>query len=131
MIATIPSRANDAQLIADAMQRFTGTIETVPGFESIQPRRKTDWIDPESKLKRRKPAPPKHEPSERRLSALEELRARKKLPPELREPTMAELALKHGISRSTLQRRLSMGMSMDQALAPVKPSMVRSRGADR
>jgi len=125
VIATIPSRANDAKLIADAMQRFTGTIESVPGFESIHPRRKTDWIDPESKLKRRKPAPPRQEPSDRRLSALEELRARKKLPPELREPTMEELALKHGISRSTIQRRLSMGMSLDQALAPVKPNLTR------
>jgi len=101
-----------AQLDA-AVAAYSGPILEVPGFERVAPARRSSWVDPEAVLKRKKPAPPpKVEISEARVAALAALRERKKLPPEQREPTLVELARRHGMSRSTLQRRLSMGMSL-------------------
>ena len=127
MIATIPSREADAQMIAEALRNYRGPIEVIPGPPETPPpaNYRRDWIDPESKLKRRKPKPPKEETSEAKLRQLAELRARKNLPPEDRPPTHAEIALQHGISRSTLQYRLAKGMTMQEALAPTNPNLRR------
>lgn len=121
MIATIQSREAYAQMIAEALRNYRGPIEVCKPCP-INPKPanfRRDWIDPEARLIRKKPL------SKARKDQLAELAARKQLPPEDRPPTMAELALKHGISRSTLQRRLSMGMSMAKALEPASPSMAR------
>lgn len=125
MIATIASREADAQMIARALQEFTGEIVQLPSFTEVKPKKRTSWIDPESKLKRKKPKPPPKELSEAKRAQLAELRARKNIPQEDRPPTHAEIALQHGISRSTLQYRLAKGMTMQEALAPTNPNLRR------
>ena len=120
MIAAIDSRRDDAQMIADAMARYTGEITQLEGFAEPKLIPRSNWIDPEAKLKRKKPIPPKETLSDKRLAALAELRKRKGIPVEYRTETHAQLAKKHGLSRSTIQRRLSMGFTMEQALQPPK-----------
>lgn len=129
MIATIESRKADAQMLAEAMAQYTGKITELPSFTEPVPKKRTQWIDPDSRLKRVKPVPPKQHLTDGRRAALEELHRRRRTPKHDRDETMTQLAEKHGIARSTLQRRLSQGMSMTEALQP--PKTKRNRKNDR
>lgn len=60
-ICTItPSRREaDAAWLAERMASYTGTIQRLPGFERVAPApSRPNWIDPETKLRRRRSASP-------------------------------------------------------------------------
>ena len=60
-ICTItPSRREaDAAWLAERMASYTGTIQRVPGFERAAPApSRPNWIDPETKLRRRRTVSP-------------------------------------------------------------------------
>lgn len=118
-----PTSTEEArQFIAERMAYFTGQIQVLPGLpETPPPVKRSDWIDPETRLQRKKPL------SRNQTEALAALAERKKLPEDQRPPTLQQIAEQHGIGKSTLARRLRMGMSMTDAVRPTNPNLGRSR----
>jgi hypothetical protein len=56
---TPSQREADAAWLAERMASYTGTIQRVPGFERAAPApSRPNWIDPETKLRRRRSASP-------------------------------------------------------------------------
>ena len=52
-------RAEDSAWLAERMAAYTGTIQRVPGFERAAPApSRPNWIDPETKLRRRRSVSP-------------------------------------------------------------------------
>jgi hypothetical protein len=126
MIATIASREEAAKMIAEALANYTGEIEVCkPCPINPTPPEPSGRIDPTTKLKRKPPAPPPKELSEAKLRQLATLSELRKVPKEERQQTQREIAIQHGISRSTLQYRLAKGMTMQEATAPTNPNLNR------
>ena len=132
MIATIASREADAQMIAQALQNYTGEIVHLPSFTEVKPKKRTSWIDPESKLARRK-----KKTDQRRVMTEEKLaniRAAQRKSVEIRKdpnatPSMAEMARRYGLSKSLVWRRVKQqGMTIEQAVTtPVNARNQRFR----
>jgi hypothetical protein len=56
---TPSQREADAAWLAERMASYTGTIQRVPGFERAAPAPgRPNWIDPETKLRRRRSVSP-------------------------------------------------------------------------
>jgi hypothetical protein len=130
---THTSTESAAQIIAEAMARFTGRIEIVPGVpETPPPKRRSDWIDPDSKLLRRKAK--KDQRSVMTEEKLANIRAAQRKGVELRkdpnaEPSMAEMARRYGLHKSLVWRRVKQqGMTIEQAVTtPVNDRNQRFR----
>jgi len=123
MIATIESRQADAQMIAQALQSYTGSIEVLPGPpEQPIPAKRTSWIDPEAKLKRKKQKPAGVSVYEKRLESMEKARAvkarnRRELEKEWGEESISALARRKNVPKSTLLGRINSGMTPEQAVS--------------
>ena len=102
----------DAQMIAEAMARFTGEIKVIEGFTEVSLTKRSERIDPETKLKRK----PTVSPDE--FVRLYDEARRKGTPKYEYGKTIKELAAEHGLTYSTLQRRLQNGMTLEQAVGP-------------
>lgn len=132
MIATIPSREADAQMIAEALRNYCGPIVEIPGFTAPPPKRRSDWIDPETKLLRRKVK--KDQRSVMTEEKLANIRAAQRKSVALRtdpnaEPSMAEMARRYGLHKSLVWRRVKQqGMTLEQAVTtPVNERNQRFR----
>lgn len=122
MIATIQSREADAQMIAQALQQYTGEIVELPSFIEPAPKRRTSWVDPESKLKRKTPRKNRKDLcAEAVAERYEAARAQRQrglelLRKEWPELTVTGLSKQTGVPRSTILRRIASGQSLDEAL---------------
>jgi hypothetical protein len=132
MIATIASREADAQMIARALQEFTGEIVQLPSFAEVKPKTRTSWIDPDGKLLRRKIK--KDQRSVMTEEKLANIRAAQRKGVEIRnnpnaEPSMAEMARRYGLHKSLVWRRVrQQGMTIEQAVTtPVNDRNQRFR----
>ena len=132
MIATIASREADAQMIARALQEFTGEIVQLPSFAEVKPKTRTEWIDPDAKLLRRKAK--KDQRSVMTEEKLANIRAAQRKGVEIRnnpnaEPSLAEMARRYGLHKSLVWRRVrQQGMTIEQAVTtPVNYRQQRCR----
>ena len=132
MIATIASREADAQMIARALQEYTGEIVQLPSFTEVKPKKRTSWIDPEAKLLRRKVK--KDQRSVMTEEKLANIRAAQRKSVELRTdpnatPSMAEMARRYGMHKSLVWLRVKkQGMTLEQAVTtPVNDKKQRFR----
>jgi hypothetical protein len=132
MIATLASRQADAQMIARALQEFTGEIVQLPSFAEVKPKTRTEWIDPDAKLLRRKIK--KDQRSVMTEEKLANIRAAQRKGVEIRnipnaEPSMAEMARRYGLHKSLVWRRVrKQGMTIEQAVTtPVNDRQQRCR----
>jgi len=119
---TPSSREADRIALAEAVAAFTGSIEVLPGFpERPTYKQRTSLIDPATKLDRKKPR------TQAQKMALEEMMERKRNPCRAWPDTIKNIAARHGISKSQLAKRLSQGMSMEEATRPTNPARNRWR----
>lgn len=132
MIATIASREADAQMIARALQEYTGEIVQLPSFTEVKPKKRTSWIDPDSRLLRRKVK--KDQRSVMTEEKLANIRAAQRKSVELRTdpnatPSMAEMARRYGLHKSLVWHRVKQqGMTLEQAVTtPVNERKQRFR----
>ena len=132
MIATIASREADAQMIAEAMKTFKGEIQTFETKPFVPANYRRDWIDPETKLLRRKAK--KDQRSVMTEEKLANIRAAQRKGVEIRnnpnaEPSMAEMARRYGLHKSLVWRRVrQQGMTIEQAVTtPVNDRNQRFR----
>ena len=120
-------------MIAQALQNFTGEIVKLPSFIEPAPKRRTSWVDPESKLNRQQVQNRKEwklTPS--RASSIEKARIARKQNVEAQQAapdsqaSVSELSRRYGVSRQTIQLRVKQGMTIEQALSiPVNKRMAR------
>ena len=132
MIATLASRQADAQMIERALQEFTGEIVQLPSFAEVKPKTRTEWIDPDAKLLRRKIK--KDQRSVMTEEKLANIRAAQRKGVEIRnnpnaEPSLAEMARRYGLHKSLVWRRVrKQGMTIEQAVTtPVNDRQQRCR----
>lgn len=129
MIATIASREADAQMIEQALQNFKGEIVQLPSFTEVKPKKRTSWIDPESKLERKairqqkqRTVSPKMRAGLERARSARALREAKRNAVPDHEATQTELARRYGVSRSAVQQLIKKHTSIDLVIAHLRKS---------
>ena len=117
MIATIASREADAQMIARALQEYTGEIVQLPSFTEVKPKKRTSWIDPDTKLTRKGKKPPRVLCASDKLEHQRAMRRRGTaiLRQDWPELNLAQLAVDTGVHVTTIQYRLGIGQTFEQA----------------
>lgn len=121
-----PTSTEEArQFIAERMPYFTGQIEVLPGLpETPPPVKRSDWIDPETRLSRKTAKPKRVMCASEKLEHQRAMRQRgnRLLREEWPELNLDAMAAKAGVHKTTIQYRLGIGATLQQA---IKKGMTR------
>ena len=115
---TPSSREADRIALAAQVAAFSGSIEVLPSFpERPTYRKRTSWIDPDTKLTRKGKKPPRVLCASDKLEHQRAMRRRGTalLRQDWPELNLAQLAVDTGVHVTTIQYRLGIGQTFEQA----------------